>query len=438
MDRARLRALWLHLPCIGSLMAALLLGVGPAVAEPKASLESEVRELRGKVAELETSRGEALRQLEELRALVSTLQGQIAEVREAPPLSIARDLGHRGPSVVPAIARGRDAQGGLVLAQTDDFGTETPELEDGGRVGTDRADDRQATAERIILERQGGVLVPPGQLVIEPALQYTNTGNSLLNVSGFFPFPGLVIGRIDTASIDRDVWVNSLEARYGLHRRVELSLSVPYIFRSDRFERALGTEDESVDRVSDNGIGDIQFGVFSQILYQQKWWPDTVFNFLVRAPTGRNPFDVSGDDELPFGTGTWGIQSGITMVRQLDPAVVFGSLRYLWDIADQFDGQDVDLGDAFEYTAGLAFSLNERLAFTTSLSHSIVGRSKLNGDKIAGTDLNVVRLFLGGSYRMSPVITTNLNIGIGLTEDAPDFSIELSWPLRLPYELPHL
>jgi hypothetical protein len=34
--------------------------------------------------------------------------------------------------------------------------------------------------------------------------------------------------------------------------------------------------------------------------------------------------------------------------------------------------------------------------------------------------------------------TVNLNVSAGLTEDAPDYTVELSVPLRLPWELPHL
>ena len=398
-----------------AVVAILLLFATPAVAaDPKAGLDGEVRALRSKVAELEKSRDDALRQIEDLRAVVSNLQSQMPAV-QAENARAAQSEAQAAPSesqIAPGAAPGSE------------------------EVGTEKKEERQYSAERVILEEQRGVLLPAGQLVVQPGFQFTNVGRNLVDVSGFFPIPGLIFGRIETASINRNFYTTSLDLRYGVHRRAEFEVTVPYTWRADRSETDLGGPNERVTGIRDSGIGDLTFGVNTQLLYQRKWWPDTVLNLLARAPTGTDPFDVHGN-ELAFGTGTWGFNGGFTMVRSLDPAVIYGSLRYLWDVERNTNGLDVDLGDGFEYTAGLAFSLNERLAFTTSLQHTILGRARINGDKIAGSDINAARLFLGGSYRMTETMTANLALGIGLTDDAPDFSIELSLPLRLPWELPH-
>lgn len=421
-------------------LALLLVSSTALAAEPaNPKLKREVRELRGKVAELETSRDEALRQLEELRATVAGLKSEMQAARAFPPL----DLG--GGSAVPAIATGTDLHGQLQVAQGI-LAQQTPGTaaegapETGEEVGTDKAEQRRFTAQRAILERQGGVLVPAGQLVVEPGFQYTNQASNFLNIQGFRPVPPIVIGTIESAAIDRNFYTAQLDARYGLHRRVELELSVPWGVRTERFEEDLGGPNEDVLRQSSSGIGDVQFGAFTQLLYQREWWPDTVLNLLVQTPTGEDPFEVDEGD-LPLGSGTWGMSAGLTFVRTLDPAVLFGNIRYQWNLEndfqnDTFDGE-VDFGDVWEYSGGVAFSLNERFAYSVSVQQSIIGRTEVEGIKIQGSDLNVARVFLGGSYRMSPIITANLAVGIGLTEDAPDYSIELSFPLRLPYELPH-
>jgi len=100
-----------------------------------------------------------------------------------------------------------------------------------------------------------------------------------------------------------------------------------------------------------------------------------------------------------------------------------------------------EVGDD-ELPLGLAMALNEQLALTMSLQHSLTDftRQEANGERrrIVASDLNGARPVLGGSDRMSPVTTVNPNVGLGITEDAPDFQIELSVPLRLPYEFSHL
>jgi hypothetical protein len=274
--------------------------------------------------------------------------------------------------------------------------------------------------------------------VIEPSFQYSNNSRRQLNVSGVTFLESLLIGRVDVASIDRNVYTSQLGFLYGLHDRLELEANVPYIARSDDFVSEVGTENERENNLSNSGIGDVQFGLLGQLFYQEEWWPDTVLNFQVKAPTGDDPFEVS-DDEVPLGLGTWGLSAGVTMVRTLDPAVLYGSFRYLWDLEQDFGGEigEIDFGDTWELSGGLAFSLNERLALSFGVEDSITNETSQNGTEIGGTDLNAARLFLGGSYRASKLTTCNLSVGVGITDDAPDFSIELSTPLRLPYELWH-
>lgn len=405
-------------------------------AEPR-GLDTEVQELRRKIAELEASRDSALRQLEELRAALEAVQRQVAAPSRTPPGVVATPPGGARPSTpgTPPVASGpRVAQAA------------PPDATPGGApdaVGQEKAEQRRFQAERAILERQGGVLVPAGQLVLEPSFQYTYGSRNLLDLSGVQFLGAIFIGRINVAGIDREVFSPSLDLRYGLHRRVEFEANIPYAWRTDHFASDVGGEDQDLDYISGQGIGDIQFGLFSQLLYQEKWWPDVVLNVQAKAPTGKDPFDVD-ENELPRGLGTWGLSGGLTFVRTLDPAVVFGSIRYLWDIEKDFGSSvgTIDYGDTVEYSLGLALALNERLALTMSLQHSLTDftRQEFDGSrrKLVGSDLNAARLFIGGSYRMSEMLTVNLNAGIGITEDAPDFQIELSVPLRLPYRFPHL
>ena len=400
-------------------------------AAADAKLDAEVKTLRSKASELESSRDAALAQMQELRAIVNDLQRQVQRSAKGGPGSALPPVASapRGPAPLtpPRVAQNDGGPG--------EAGSGGPGP---GEIGKDRAEARRdAKAERAILERQGAAIVAPGQLVIEPSFQYTNSSSNQLNLSGVQFLGAILIGRVDVAAVERNTYSPSVEARYGIYDRLELEATVPYGFRTDRFLRALGTDDERITESSGNGIGDIQFGLYGQALYQEKWWPSVVVNLQAVAPTGKNPFDV-GAEELPLGTGAWGVSTGLTVVRTLDPAVLFGGVRYLWTLEDKFDGVgNLDYGDTFEYSVGMAFALNERLAMNLSMSEDISSATKLNGKKINGSEFNVARLFLGASYRMTDMITTNLAFGIGLNEDAPDFSIELSFPLRFS-NLPHL
>jgi hypothetical protein len=68
-------------------------------------------------------------------------------------------------------------------------------------------------------------------------------------------------------------------------------------------------------------------------------WPDVVWSLRVKAPTGRSPYGIklvqsagnnnlSLPDRLPTGNGVWGITTGLSFVKTVDPAVLFASVGY--------------------------------------------------------------------------------------------------------------
>jgi hypothetical protein len=58
----------------------------------------------------------------------------------------------------------------------------------------------------------------------------------------------------------------------------------------------------------------------------------------------------------------------------------------------------------------------------------------VDGRKIEGTDQVSTSLFIGASSIVAPRVLLDVTAGIGLTEDAPDYSITVSLPIR--FDLP--
>ncbi|MCO6428875.1 hypothetical protein [Nitrosomonas communis] len=59
----------------------------------------------------------------------------------------------------------------------------------------------------------------------------------------------------------------------------------------------------------------------------------------------------------------------------------------------------VDPGDAVGATFGMGFGINERSSFNLGYSHRHFFNTRLNGDKIGGSALNIGQLLLGYSLR---------------------------------------
>ncbi|MRR07511.1 MAG: acetate kinase, partial [Deltaproteobacteria bacterium] len=112
-----------------------------------------------------------------------------------------------------------------------------------------------------------GVLTPRGSLVVEPSFQYSHSSTNRLVLMGY-AFPAIFFGSIDVREVDRDAYVWSLAARYGLTNRLELEVKVPYVYQTDRSTARSYISGEFNDTAFDsdgNGIGDVEFGIRYQL-----------------------------------------------------------------------------------------------------------------------------------------------------------------------------
>jgi hypothetical protein len=106
--------------------------------------------------------------------------------------------------------------------------------------------------------------------------------------------------------------------------------------------------------------------------------------------------------------------------------VFLGSLSY-----ETFSGEnDVDPGDQFSFSVGTAFAVSPSSSLFASMSNQFLDEGEVGGRRIDGSDLTAVTLNLGGSTIVSRGFLVSLTTGIGVSEDAPDYSIGLSGSLR--------
>ena len=175
----------------------------------------------------------------------------------------------------------------------------------------------------------------------------------------------------------------------------------------------------------------------------------------VKAPTGKDPYGIkfrtsptnsslSYPEALPTGNGVWSITPGISLVKTFDPAVLFGSLSYTYNLEESFSdisttpnqkvGGKVKLGDSWQIGAGVAFALNEKMSMSFSVSDLIQRRSKIKQDgdssytSVINSDANAAYFNVGMTLAATPNFTIVPNLSIGLTDDAPDFTFSLKFP----------
>jgi len=379
----------------------------------------------------------------------------------------------QGRKKMPAIPKGTDnvmlsllsAASALFLAigsaQAQTAATSQGPAAQSASTAAEAAAAQQQEQQRVIatdptLARVGGVLTPRGMFSLEPSYEYFYTQNTQAIVNGFTIIPGITFGTVDIRQSTQRGNLGAVTLRYGVTDRMEVNIRVPWLSQSDTIQTAPADTNAQPITIgpTGSGLGDIEFGTSYQINEGLNDWPVFIANLRVKSDSGRSPFDVpiytindpqggftrGLPKELPTGTGFWAIDPGVTVAWASDPAVFFGSLRYIWNVARDVDLQDsaggppartnLDPGDGVGINFGVGFSLNERSSMSISYEHVRVSASRSEGRKITGSDFDTGTFNFGLSYRVSDRMSVNLGVGIGVTEQTPDTRIIFRVPIR--------
>lgn len=223
---------------------------------------------------------------------------------------------------------------------------------------------------------------------------------------------------------------NTFTVQYGLLDNVTLSASVPFVAKKDLLQ------DQTTA-----GLGDINFGArWEPFPLKQGRLPLVLFGSL-STKTGDSPYEV-GVDELSTGKGYYSVGAGASTRKYIDPVVLFASVSTSYGLKEsglnQLRGSRVlesfDPGLSGGFSFGFAYSFNYDVSLTMSYQQSFNTGAKFyfeNDESYKSADQSSAMLSFALGVRVSPETIVNGTVGIGLTEDAPDVSLGLSFPLDI-------
>lgn len=312
-------------------------------------------------------------------------------------------------SVVAGAGPPAPGMAGVVAAQA---AAPTPARVDNGGV-------EQEGASRIIQRvEKGGVLLRKGRLQVEPTLSYSHVSNNRVGLSGLSLFDVIFIGEIRSDEIDRDIVTGSVSTRYGITNNLQAEVEVPVQYqREEVLSGPIEDRQQSINRRY--GLNDLGLGFLYQFVHEHGLMPNLIAQLRLKAPTGDAP---------KLGSGAWGTKAGLTMVKSSDPVVLFSNMGYTLNFPGTVNGIDVNPGDAFEYSVGMAYALNYKLALNGSFEQVFIGESKARSAPVIGSRLVVASLKTGLTYAITRKLAVDFSVSTGLTEDAPDFTVSLSFP----------
>jgi hypothetical protein len=418
---------------------------GTAAAENTQDMQAITREMQALKARY-AAEVRKLRELEiRLQALTARVQAQEGVARVQ-----AIQQGNK-----PGISSAAVATGGAPVGS----GTEALVSSEGST--------RQEPASRSVedvLQQQHVLFNQP--LTLEIGLNYARYDRKQLTLNGFLALDAIFLGSIAVENVESDTFTYLFAARKGITRDISASIEVPLVQRWTSYQKGgAGGSAAAVAEASVGGkvaIGDVTAGASYRLFAETPTRPEIALNASVGIPTGQAPYGIpwnvlerDNDDFIrfavptkqPTGQGVWSVNFGASMLKTVDPAILFVNAGVTHTFSKHFADLDtspdtvspgkVDLGNAFNYGVGVAFALNERMSLSMSLAQRLNGSARIRPDAtgvwdgIVGSDGNAATLGIGMTYALSERMTFVGNLGIGLTPDAPDFSITAKLPFTL-------
>ena len=224
---------------------------------------------------------------------------------------------------------------------------------------------------------------------------------------------------------------NTFSGDYGLLNNLTGNVTLPVL---SRYSEA------TIDSGVSNSIGDISVGARWQPFEARRDAANITLNSSLRLPSGRSPFKVIAGSGQATGSGVTALSAGINANRIVDPVALFGSLSYSYSAPAndlyQTNGARiltrVQPGGTMSFGMGFAYALSYDISTTVSFQEGISAGSKLrfaDGFEAKTNTQTSGILNLGLGYRVSPKTTVNVTVGIGLTTDSPNLSLDVNLPL---------
>lgn len=266
-----------------------------------------------------------------------------------------------------------------------------------------------------------------GSHALNYSFDYSYTGDQRLDLA----ITDGSIRNIDVVPSATHNFTNAFNYDYGLKDNLTVGVRVPLIVKYD-------TQDE----LSLYDIGDVSATARWQPLAYVPGKISTTLFGTFTSKTGTSPYEIDVNRQLSSGSGYYTLSGGASASKVLDPVVLFGSMSLAYNLPatdlQQVRGarllEEVEPGFGLSGSAGFAYSLSYDISLSISAQLSYSDETVLtfsNGEQAVAQDQMSGFLSMSLGTRISDTTIVNTSLGIGLTEDAPDFSLGVSLPINI-------
>jgi hypothetical protein len=331
-----------------------------------------------------------------------------------------------GFAVIAWSGIGTAAEAETPVQDTPAVGDESPPSNSGKKPSEPGVVEVDEEAAERALERTlvagGALLLPFGQAEFEPAFNYTRRDNDVpvavieaagIGATGDEAFLG-------SRNVKRNEFTPSADLRIGLPFDAQFEIGLPYNIVQQEIQ-------PSDDEDTGHAIGDLRVGIAKTLVREKGWVPDVIARVIYDSNTGDKD-----DNGVALDGGFNDVSGQVVALKRQDPLAFVASTSYEYT----FEDDDIRPGDELNFTLGALLAASPETTLRAQLQQSFINDVKVNGRVINGSDQTQGVMILGASSILGRGVLLDVATGIGLTDDAPDYFVTVSLPIRFDLPIP--
>jgi hypothetical protein len=271
-------------------------------------------------------------------------------------------------------------------------------------------DDAERALERTLVAT-GNLLVPSGFAEVEPLFSYTRRELSALAVSpAVIPF-----------NLNRNEFNWTLNARVGLPWESQFELGLPYNLVQQQITDGTVAPPQQISNRWGNSFGDLTVGLAKTFVHESGWIPDLLGRVTYEIPTG-----PENSNQVPLPSRRNNLAFSATALKRQDPLVFVATGGY----TKAFQTGQLTPGDQINFQAGAFLGTSPETTLRGVLQQNFFQDIKVHDVTLRGSDTVQSILSFGASSILGRGVLVDLQVGFGLTNAAPKYSVMLSSTYR--------
>jgi Putative MetA-pathway of phenol degradation len=388
----------------------------PVSANASAIPEATVRKLQRQLEERDAIIRDLLRRVGELERRTGEIADNPAPTQPAPrraAVSASKPVIKSSDAVPSPVAAHADGEPAAAQRAPS---IPTPETKPSAPGQVTATEEEAERALERTLTATGALLLPYGQIELEPSFTYTRMEDKL----GLFTSAGPLELRLR-----RNVFEQALGTRVGLPLDAQAELRLPYGIVQQQV--SLG---DVGDSRTGTGLGNLSVGLAKTVLRETGWQPDLITRLTWNAPTGESEDD---NVALTSGSGFNQLRGEVVALKRQDPLAFVLSAAYETTF-NKINGTEP--GDRLGFSLGAFLATSPETSLNLSLQQTFSDDVRRDGRVVNESGQTQSVLNIGISSILGKQVLLNLLAGVGLTDDAPDYSVMLSLPIRFGIPVP--